>query len=332
MDMKIGKKERDLLIGLLGVLLAIVSWFYIASPTIEKTDALRSENAILKAKADEYEIANMQLSDHQAAIVLNQAEIEDITTHYPGEIKTEDQIMFWANIDNAYPEQLAFADLAIEDRDVIALSVDSADDIGEDVQVNYDESGNASIKDSDIENITAKYVLYGAPMGMNFACTYSGLKNMFNYITSQYDKNLILGTEVYYDDSTGLLQGNIAMELCYIQGLDKEYTPTFIPAVPTGQMDVFHTGSIGSLAEAKAAAEAQDGSVTRTTEGKVPGAAAEDTGVAGSEYILNTSTMKFHNPSCSEVSLIELNNKQSVIESRNQLMNEGYTPCDKCNP
>ena len=80
-------------------------------------------------------------------------------------------------------------------------------------------------------------------MAMNFACTYNGLKYMINYITSQTNKNSIIGFEIYYDEETGYLTGAVGVELYYIEGLEKEYVPTFIPAVPKGLSDVFHTGA-----------------------------------------------------------------------------------------
>lgn len=236
----ISPKERDMLIGLVGVLIAVAVWFLYASPTIEKTDALRSENTTLSVTASEYESVNLRVDEYSEGIIKNGAEVLEVTDRYPGEVRTEDQLMFWANISSSYPLQLFFGDIEIEERDAVALT--GVEDLG-DVTVTDNEDGTFTVADSDVEDITAKYVLYGAPMGMNFNCTYEGMKNMFNYIIKQYNKNVILGTEIKYDETTGVLTGNIAVELYYIEGLDKPYTPTFIPAVPAGQKDVFHTGT-----------------------------------------------------------------------------------------
>lgn len=238
--MSISSKERDILIGFFGVIIAVLVWFLYASPTIEKTDALKNENVILSEKASEYESVNLRVGEYKEAIITNGAEILETTDRYPGEIRTEDQIMFWANISSSYPLQLFFHDLAIEERDPVAVA--GVEDLGG-ASVTDNEDGTYSIPDSDVEDITAKYVLYGAPMGMNFRCTYEGMKDMFNYIAKQYNRNAILGTEITYDESTGVLEGSIAVELYYIEGLDKPYAPTFIPAVPAGQTDVFHTGT-----------------------------------------------------------------------------------------
>jgi len=49
-------------------------------------------------------------------------------------------------------------------------------------------------------------------------------------------------------------------------------------------------------------------------------------------YILNTNTRKFHYPSCSSVSDMKEKNKQEWVGSRDELINEGYEPCGRCNP
>lgn len=49
------------------------------------------------------------------------------------------------------------------------------------------------------------------------------------------------------------------------------------------------------------------------------------------EYVLNTSTHKFHRPSCSSVKKIKPEN-YSTTDSREDAINSGYEPCGKCNP
>ena len=51
-----------------------------------------------------------------------------------------------------------------------------------------------------------------------------------------------------------------------------------------------------------------------------------------SSYVLNTSTMKFHRPSCSSVKKIAPQNYSTSNNSREELISQGYSPCGKCNP
>lgn len=52
----------------------------------------------------------------------------------------------------------------------------------------------------------------------------------------------------------------------------------------------------------------------------------------GAQYVLNTSSKKFHLPSCSSVDTIKEGNRQDYQGSREALVEQGYTPCGACHP
>ena len=49
-------------------------------------------------------------------------------------------------------------------------------------------------------------------------------------------------------------------------------------------------------------------------------------------YVLNAQSMKFHLPSCTEVNRITVENRKNTTTTREALIDQGYTPCQKCNP
>lgn len=49
-------------------------------------------------------------------------------------------------------------------------------------------------------------------------------------------------------------------------------------------------------------------------------------------YVLNTSKMKFHFPSCSSVKQMADQNRRDVEMARSEIINMGYEPCGKCKP
>lgn len=51
-----------------------------------------------------------------------------------------------------------------------------------------------------------------------------------------------------------------------------------------------------------------------------------------SEYVLNTSTLKFHFATCSSVDKMNENNKAVSDKSREELIKDGYSPCGYCDP
>ena len=49
-------------------------------------------------------------------------------------------------------------------------------------------------------------------------------------------------------------------------------------------------------------------------------------------YILNTSTHKFHKPSCSSIGQMNDSNKQEFTGTRDEVIFMGYDPCGRCHP
>lgn len=50
------------------------------------------------------------------------------------------------------------------------------------------------------------------------------------------------------------------------------------------------------------------------------------------DYVLNTSSHKFHLPSCSSVETMSEKNREDYHGAREELLAQGYEPCGSCNP
>ena len=50
------------------------------------------------------------------------------------------------------------------------------------------------------------------------------------------------------------------------------------------------------------------------------------------DYVLNTSSKKFHLPECSGARDMKESNRQDYQGNRDQLLEQGYTPCGLCHP
>lgn len=50
------------------------------------------------------------------------------------------------------------------------------------------------------------------------------------------------------------------------------------------------------------------------------------------EYVLNTSSKKFHLPACGGIKDIKEKNRATLVETRDTLLAQGYAPCGNCKP
>ena len=64
----------------------------------------------------------------------------------------------------------------------------------------------------------------------------------------------------------------------------------------------------------------------------LPSPSSEAPGQTDAQYILNTSSRRFHLPTCSSVSEMKESNREVFFGSRDTLLARGYSPCGRCNP
>lgn len=58
----------------------------------------------------------------------------------------------------------------------------------------------------------------------------------------------------------------------------------------------------------------------------------EEVPIQNADYVVNTNTKKFHLPSCSSLSDMNIQNRWNYCGNREVLISQGYTPCKRCNP
>lgn len=66
------------------------------------------------------------------------------------------------------------------------------------------------------------------------------------------------------------------------------------------------------------------------TFGGIGGNSTQQGGIQS--YVLNTNSMKFHDASCSSAQKISRKNRKDYTGSRDDLINQGYSPCGYCHP
>lgn len=49
-------------------------------------------------------------------------------------------------------------------------------------------------------------------------------------------------------------------------------------------------------------------------------------------YVLNTNSKKFHLPHCGSVKKMKDKNRKDVVDTRDNIISQGYAPCKKCCP
>ena len=91
--MKVKKSEIQLLIAVIGVLIAVCTYFLVYSIFNEKSDALEAENATLSSQVATLEILDQRKADYIEATGKMQSYITNFENRFPADILPEDSII-----------------------------------------------------------------------------------------------------------------------------------------------------------------------------------------------------------------------------------------------
>ena len=140
-------------------------------------------------------------------------------------------------------------------------------------------------------------------------------------------------TPVFFDDD--LLARGVLIEAQSVED-DKIHFCRFCYNVQPGIIIDYSDGSsngpefVGSDAEAPAESKGTS-EAAPSRELPVVSPSKESRGNVRT-YILNTNTNKFHYPECESVPKIKDKNKKEVEATREEIIAQGYEPCQNCNP
>lgn len=166
-------------------------------------------------------------------------------------------------------------------------------DLDSDVYIVGHHGSSTSSSTSFVNAISPEYAVISAGSG-----------NSYGHPTEKTLSTLKdAGVELYRTD----VQGEI---ICYSDGTDCWFN--------VNNSDNWLSGAELSSSETISTILTEATSATETSEQQ--------------EYVLNTHTMKFHYPDCSSITQMSDANKKAITASRENLIQEGYSPCGNCNP
>lgn len=272
MNMEITKKDASLLIGLFGVLVAVVVYYFVFVPYTEKADSLKSENISLNSRvqtlqllANDYDNLLQQTKD-------NQESLKKILDRFPSDVKEEDMIMLAVQLQS----QGAFDSItglsigeatdvyAVTDLDAkVAETVDGrlgtttaatdpsqTDGTEEGVQTETateESAGDVELTPGQL-NLDGNYVLRERTGEITGTSSYEGFKQAIQMLTERNDRTQI-NVMASYDIETGLLDSSMTIIADFMTGTGKPYVAPTIPFVPQGTGNIFGTVDLTKQAE-----------------------------------------------------------------------------------
>lgn len=208
--MKLSKRDKGIILALLGILLVVASYALVYTPTVEKHEALKVELAQLQQREAKLVELESKMEYYKEQTVLYNEKTAELVVFFPAQLKPENEIMYAVELENEL--ELEFSTL------------------------NY---GTATEFMATKENYGL--VAYNTPLSMNYRGTYKGLKDVVEYTKAKQDRMVVDTVSAAYDNVSGELVGSMTINMYTVEGTDKMYEEPYVPAMNTGINNIFGT-------------------------------------------------------------------------------------------
>lgn len=255
---KTSRKDVLLLIGLLGVLVAVAGYFLAYKPNTEKTEKLKAENEQLQQRVIDLGQKMKNKGTYIEETESMNQEMQAIYQLFPVDTREEDSILLAIN-------QELLAPMKVESVAINTLEeVPFLDDVQEDEEVEYtyeigevetyeDQEGiqdPETAETAPVEEAASMgnpYGLFNRETTINYTVSYEGLKRGIKNICVQPNRMSIEKVTVAFDETTGLLAGSTVVNMYCVPGQEgKEYVEPDFSSVLLGTDNIFGTIRIHS--------------------------------------------------------------------------------------
>ena len=250
--MKVSKRDILLLVGFLGNLAGVCSFLFVFQPTMEKADALEQENLQLQTRIADLKSKDANRGTYESETVRMEQEIKEIYQLFPVDVREENAILLAINQELIAPLkvetvtidpliEVPFLEGVEEEETQISYEIDAVEEL-EDYEGTQGSEEALTVGGDDGTGGLNPYGLKSRKVTMTYEISYEGLKRSVKNICLQTDRMVIDELTVVYDETTGLLQGNTAVNMyCVPNQEGKEYVQPNFSSVLLGTDNIFST-------------------------------------------------------------------------------------------
>ena len=237
---KISDSDKRLLLIFCAIVIVACSYFFIFSKGMSKAAKIEEQNTADQAKVQQMEQMEAGLPKVKENIQRMVKKQKTIISTYPSAMTTEKAIeSLQAYEDNS--SDFHITDITFTMNQPVAVDVQTD---GTDTAAGTDASSTTASDADAAEQETAgpepKEVRgYYASIGIRYEAGYAGLKEMIAYVNNFKDRTTISQFTANYDDSTGKLNGEMTLNMYYLENTGKEYVPPVFPNMSKGVMSIF---------------------------------------------------------------------------------------------
>ena len=229
-----------LLVGLLGALAFLVSYFLVLPKLQAQTEELEKENEILKEQQRVVTDLALNEDTYGAQTKLYEKEIADIIEKYPAYILEEDAILFARELETGK----GFFDVSMVGMTpanlLYALNAQLPAPSTEETETSQKFGVDLGILDESAI-VCPDYNLFSVTASYDFETDYRSMKLAYAKILSDPDKRNVPSMSMARDEHTGMIMGNLDVNLYYMTNTGKIYHKPDPGVIVKGSENLFGT-------------------------------------------------------------------------------------------
>ena len=221
MKVRITKREKNMIVILVGILLVFASYYLGYRTFKDKTQIVKQQNEILESQIKTLESISETVDDYVAQTEEMQKNMNGIIQKFPSDLISEDMILYIKGMEqktNSYVHNITIPSkeyvniTASTEEDVLSSFEDITGAIGE-----YGFVNDGSIPD------TRNMQLAQIESNINCSVTYKGLKEIVKDITENDNRKSVDEVSLVFNENTGDLAGSMTVIYYTLSGTGREY-------------------------------------------------------------------------------------------------------------
>ena len=237
MKLKITKREKNMIVILVGILLVMASYYLGYRTFKSRTDILKQQNQILESQIQTLEGISAEKNAYVAKTEEMQTSMNAIIQKFPSNMISEDIILYMRNLEQKTDSYVH--NITIPAKQYVNITATAETDVlssMEDVTGAIREYG--FVNDGKVPD-TRSMQLAQVDSAVNCSITYKGLKDIVTDITENDNRKSIDNISLVFNENTGDLAGSMTVIYYTLSGTGREYLQPTITGTSHGIECIF---------------------------------------------------------------------------------------------
>ncbi len=230
--MKLSKRDVNLLLTFVGILLVVVTYFFVFTKLQEKTVEVEAENNRLQVAVNKLDNLRSNRDFYESETARYQQENAEMKNVYPSAILNADKILFAKKLEDRFGLFVSF--LGMNTAESLDVVYPEADVVSVDDELNGIETPPAPTNPNGI-------YLYRHGLDLNLETGYGSIKNALHYIVNDPEQKSIHALTLTFNENTGVLSGTMSVSMYSMTGTNVVYRRPDFTGISTGTEDIFRT-------------------------------------------------------------------------------------------